>query len=108
MKGLFQSHSVIKIPGKTFEDLTLEEVALMIDADSSISPEGNEYFSGCALDEFLHNVRLKRSDLRGLQEEILKNIYIVLEGSKNKEIDVDYLKQLSSSLKKRGSQKQNR
>jgi len=41
-------HDVIKIPGKTFEDLSFEEVALMIEADSSLSPNGNDYFASCA------------------------------------------------------------
>ncbi|KAF0810945.1 hypothetical protein A167_00432 [Alcanivorax sp. S71-1-4] len=101
MKFLFQSHKVIKIPGKSFEDLTLREVALMIDTDSSLSPNGNEHFSSCALDEFLHNTELERSDLRQLQEEILKNIYIDVDGSKNEKINTSYLKKLSSSLKER-------
>lgn len=101
MKFLFQSHKVIKIPGKSFEDLTLGEVTLMIDADSSLSPNGNEYFSSCALDEFLHNTELERSDLRELQAEILENIYIDVDGSRNKKINTSYLKKLSSSLQKR-------
>ena len=46
---------IIKIENKTFEDLTLAEIALMIDADTSISPHGNDYFSSSALDIFLHN-----------------------------------------------------
>ena len=99
MKLHFESHNVIKIIGKTFEDLTLEEVGLMIDADSSLSSDGNQYFSSCALDEFLHNTELKRGDLRELKEEILRNIYIDIEGSKRKEINTSYLKKLSASLK---------
>jgi hypothetical protein len=35
---------MIKIPGKTFDDLSLGDVGVMIETDSSISPRGNEYF----------------------------------------------------------------
>ncbi len=99
MKFMFHMHDVIKIPGKKFEDLTLEEVALMIEADSSISPNGNVYFASCALDEFLHNTKLKRKDLRKLQEEILKHIYIELPGLDEKKINTDYLMAMVSRLR---------
>ncbi|MEE9357304.1 hypothetical protein [Candidatus Vondammii sp. HM_W22] len=99
MKFLFRLHDVIKIPGKAFEDLSLEEVAWMIEADTSISPDGNEYFAGCALDEFLHNTELKRRDLKELQEVILDNIYIDVEGSREKRINTEYLIALASELK---------
>jgi len=99
MKFMFHMHDVIKIPGKTFEDLSLEEVALMIEADSSISPNGNNYFASCALDEFLHNTKLKRKDLRKLQEEILKHIYIELPGLDRKKINTDYLMAMVSRLR---------
>lgn len=99
MKFLFNMHDVIKIPGKTFEDLSVKELALMIEADSSISPEGNEYFASCALDEFLHNTKLERKDLRKLQEEILRYIYIDIEGSREKKINTEYLILLASKLR---------
>lgn len=99
MKFMFQTHDVIKIPGKTFEDLSLEEVALMIEADSSLSPNGNDYFASCALDEFLHNTKLKRKDLRKLQEEILKHIYVELPGLVEKKTNTDYLMAIVSRLR---------
>lgn len=99
MKFMFQMHEVIKIPGKTFEDLSLEEVALMIEADSSLSPNGNDYFASCALDEFLHNTELKRKDLRKLQEEILKHIYVELPGLVEKKTNTDYLMAIVSRLR---------
>ncbi len=99
MKWLFRIHKVIKIPGKTFDDLSWDEVALMIEADSSLSPEGNAYFSSEALDEFLHNARLKRHDLRDLRDKILRNLYIDIKGTKTKEINTDYLKSLAERLR---------
>ena len=104
MKWPFRIHKVIKIPGKTFDDLSWQEVALMIEADSSISPEGNEYFSSEALDEFLHNARLERHDLQELRDEILRHIYIDVEGTRRKAINVDYLKSLASSLRAKSQQ----
>jgi len=98
MKFVFQSGDIIKIPGKGFEDLSLKEVGLMIGADSSLSPNGNEYFSSSALDVFLHNTVLKRSDLKALQKEILDNIYLDIPGEKNKKINTEYLRQLSIDL----------
>ena len=99
MKFLFRMHDVIKIPGKTFEDLSLKEVALMIEADSLISPDGNKYFASCALDEFLHNTKLERKDLKELQEEILRHIYLNIEDSQEKKVDTDYLMSLVSKLR---------
>ncbi len=106
MRFMFRSHNVIKIPGKSFEELTLEEVALMIEADSSISPNGNEYFSSCALDEFLHNTNLIRNDLLELQRDILNNIYLDVEGSSEKKINTEYLLGLSKRLRNRSQLEQ--
>ncbi len=90
----------IKIPSKSsFEDLTIEEIGLMIEADSSISKNGNESFSSSALDDFLHNTVLKRTELAELQSSILENIYIDVPGSNSKEINVKYLKALAAKLK---------
>ena len=99
MRFLFRMHDVIKMPGKTFEDLSMAEVALMIEADSSISPDGNEYFSSCALDEFLHNIEPKRQDLKDLQTKILNNIYVDIEDSEEKKINTTFLLALASELK---------
>jgi hypothetical protein len=103
MKFLFNVHDVIKIPGKNFEELSINEVALMIEADSSISPDGNEYFASCALDEFLHNTKLKREDLREVQSDILKHIYIEGDSSRTKKVNTEYLKLLASKLKSKSS-----
>lgn len=73
----------------------------MIEADSSISPEGNEHFASCALDEFLYSAKLDKKELQSLREEILKNIYIDIDGFKEKKINVDYLISLAEMLKKR-------
>lgn len=99
MKFLFRKHDVIKIPGKSFEDLSMEEVGWMIEADSSLSPNGNEFFSSCALDEFLHNIEPKRADLKNIQQKILNNIYINIEGSKDKRINTEFLTQFALQLK---------
>ncbi len=99
MKFFSKSGDIIKIPGKiSFDDLSLKEISLMIEADSSISPDGNDFFSSNALDEFLHNTSLSRSDLKAIQQDILANIYISIEGSKNKKINIKYLLDLSKKL----------
>ena len=91
---------IIKIPGKTFSDLSLEEVASMIEADSSLRPEGNEQFASCALDEFLHSGLLKgREDLELVRTRILANIYINIPNQKHKEINTGYLKKAAMQLK---------
>lgn len=91
---------IIKIPGKSFCDLSLEEVASMIDADSSLRPHGNDLFDSCALDEFLHCADLEdREDLISLRAEILENIYIEIPGAKHKETNTDYLRQVAERLR---------
>lgn len=91
---------IIKIPGKeSFTDLSLKEVALMIEADSSLSKEGNTSFASCALDEFLHFSNLDgRPDLQEIQSDILRNIYIDIEGSKTKKINAEFLKKYAQEL----------
>ncbi|MCF6325336.1 MAG: hypothetical protein L3J89_13625 [Gammaproteobacteria bacterium] len=96
-----KSGGIIKIQGKNFEDLSLSEIGLMIDADSSLSPNGNEFFSSCALDVFLHNTVLECPDLKTLQKGILDNIYLNVQGEKSKRINTEYLRQLSIDLRKR-------
>lgn len=92
-------YEVIKIPDKTFNDLSLYEVSLMIDADSTISPSGNEFFASCALDEFLHFTELTSNNLKIIRNDILKNLYIDIKDSKIKKINIEYLKILSIKLK---------
>lgn len=89
---------IIRIPGKTFDELSHVEVAQMIMADSAITPEGNDYFSGCALDEFLHNAELTRPDLKGIRSDILDSIYIDVDDSNGKRIDVEFLKAYAARL----------
>lgn len=99
MKFILKSYKLIKIPGKnSFEELTIPEVGLMIEADSSLSKNGNEYFSSRALDEFLHGIDLKRSDLIEVRERILREIYIDNPPSKIKKINTEFLKKISREL----------
>ncbi len=100
--SFFKAKEIIKIPGKTFDNLSAREVALMIEADSSLSEDGNEFFSSCALDEFLYGAELERKDLCELRDEILQNIYVNVEGQKYKDINTDYLKKLCDKLNKPG------
>ena len=67
---------IIRIPNKSsFKELSLNDVGLMIEADSSLTDDGNDYFSSVALDEFLHFRGLKgRPDLQTIREKILKKI----------------------------------
>lgn len=95
----FSIKDIIKIEGKTFDDLTVFEVAKMIDADSSLTNEGNEYFSSSALDEFLHNYEPERDDLKRVQKKILENIYVSNEGGIEKEINKEFLISFSKQLK---------
>ncbi len=96
----FKAIKVIKIPGKSFTDLSLEEVSLMIEADSSLSKGGNESFSSCALDEFLHCANLEgREDLKEIRNEILSNIYLDISGNKNKKINTEFLAQYAKLLR---------
>ena len=90
---------IIRIPGKTFDDLSMQEVALMIEADSALSPEGNEYFSSSALDEFLYTTEVTREDLKAVRAEILENIYLDVEGSSEKDINVGFLEAYAAQLK---------
>ncbi|MEJ2461057.1 MAG: hypothetical protein P8098_05445 [Candidatus Thiodiazotropha sp.] len=96
---------IIKIPNKeSFEDLSLYEIGLMIEADSALSPEGNELFDSCALDEFLHFRRFDTSpQLQKIQSYILANIYLEIPGSKNKGINTAFLKAYAKELKNENS-----
>lgn len=90
---------IIKIPGKSFNDLSLLDVVRLIEADSSLSPGGNEFFSSSALDEFLYCSELTKEPLIQIREDILKNIYIEVPGRKEKEINTAFLKQYAEELK---------
>ena len=90
---------IIRIPKKSFGDLTWEEVALMIEADSSVSPSGNKYFSSCALDEFLTINYLERKDLQYLQKYISDNIYKDENNSRTKKVNSSFLKALAKDIK---------
>ena len=89
---------IIKIPGKSsFRDLTVAEVAKMIEADSSLQSGGSEYFDSCALDEFLHCGSLSgRPDLQEIRDHIARNIYIDVPGREAKEINVEFLKEYAA------------
>lgn len=100
MRFNIRSYQVIKIPGKEFNDLSLKEVALMIQADSSLSPDGNKYFAACALDEFLHCAELKKPLLKKIRDEILSEIYIDREGAKYMDINTQFLIDYSNNLLK--------
>jgi hypothetical protein len=91
---------IIRIPGKSFRDLSKEEVALMIEADSSLTKGGNEYFSDCALDVFLHGTNLDgMAELQKIQSEILENIYLNIPGERHKKINTEFLMQYAEKLK---------
>ena len=91
---------IIKISDKSFADLTIAEVALMIEADFSLSSNGNEYFAGCALDEFLHCSDLEgRPDLQQIRKDIFSNIYLEIPGSKSKKINTKFLVTYASDLR---------
>ena len=91
---------IIRIPNKIFTDLTTNEVALMIEADSVLTDDGNEFFASCALDEFLHGAILdNRPDLQKIRKEILDNIYLDIPGNKNKQINTEYLIEYARKLR---------
>lgn len=95
---MIRLRTLIKIPGKGFDDLTMLDVAKMVEADSSLSPDGNDSFDSSALDEFLHSAKLTNPGLIAIRDEILENIYIDRPNSKNKEINKQYLLALSRRL----------
>jgi len=96
---------IIKIPGKdSFDQMDLEEIALMIEADSAIRPEGTDLFDSCALDEFLHFSELnERQDLIAIRKRILENIYIDDPGRPNKVINVEFLKHFAAELREQSA-----
>lgn len=90
----------IRLDGdRSYEDLTFAEIALMIEADSSISPEGNESFHPAALDDFLHGFEPKRSETAEIQRRLLDNIYTDRPGTKTKSINTAYLIEAAAKLK---------
>lgn len=91
---------IIKIPNKSFKDLALSEIALMIEADSSLTEDGNDYFASCALDEFLHSAKLdERADLQEIREDILSKIYLDVPNSKSKQINTKFLIDYANTLR---------
>ena len=97
--SIIKGEEIIKVQGKSkFDELSLSEVGLMIDADSSISKDGNEFFASCAFDEFLHGATIDREDLLEIREHILNNIYLDQDGSSEKQINVEFLKTFSRDL----------
>ena len=94
---------IIRIPGKeSFEDLSLYEIGLMIESDSSLSKDGNSNFASCTLDEFLHFGNFDNSPkLKKIQSYILENIFLDIPSYKNKQINSEFLKKYAMELKKR-------
>lgn len=91
---------IIRIPNKSFNDLNAEETALMIEADSSLTADGNESFASCALDEFLYAAELHRADLLALRKLILDNIYVDKAGTTRKEINSEFLRKLADKIRR--------
>ena len=94
---VFKPKPYIKIENKSFDDLSSEELAYMILADSSLTKDGNEYFDSMALDEFLTIEIVKNKDLLELKDFINNNLYIETE-SDIKDIDRAFLRKLASNL----------
>ena len=85
-------HRIIRSSRRSFDDLSWDEIASMIEADSALSPDGNREFSGCALDEFIYSEDVRRSDLRSLQRYLRNGIYRGSAGDSEKHIDKDFLR----------------
>lgn len=92
---------IIKIPGKiSFKELSISEIALMIEADSALGGGGNESFDSCALDEFLYCEDLsERPDLQKIRDHIAENIYLDVPGSKVKKINAMFLSRYALELR---------
>jgi len=87
---------LIKIDGKEhFNDLTLPEVGLMIDA---FLDDGDEYFDPLAFNDFLH-AELSDETLKSIQTELNAKAFIPQKGDKWSEIDKGFLSALSAKLK---------
>jgi len=91
---------IIRIPNKSFDDINGEEAALLIEADSSLAPNGNESFASCALDEFLYNAELHRADLLALRQLILGGIYVKLPGTTRQVVNVDFLRSIAERIRR--------
>ena len=99
----FRLRELIKGPKKSFDELDVDEVAAMIEADSTIAPEGNAQFDAAALDTFLHNATLTRPDLIRIRTELLQGIYLDVQGAHWKRIDVDFLRAYAARLRRSGT-----
>lgn len=94
-----RARELIRIPGKSFDELDLDGVASMIEADSSLAPGGNALFDAAALDEFLHNARLTREHLVRIRTELLQGIYLDVQGARWKSVDVESLRRYAGRLR---------
>lgn len=83
---------IIRSKRRFFDELSWEEVARMIEADSALSEGGNNDFSGCALDEFIYSEDVLRPDLRELQRYLRRRIYLRCPDSSERRIDTDLLR----------------
>ena len=86
---------LIKIPGKSwFDELTIAEVGLMIDA---FLVGGNDLFDGTALTDFIH-ADVNVDWMKSLQAELREKAF--LDKAKGwPEIDRNYLEQKATELK---------
>lgn len=90
---------LIKIPGKLwFDDLTPEEIGLMID---SFLNDGNEYFDALAFNDFLH-AKLNNNTLIEIKQELNENAFLDNPNGWPS-INTKYLMTLSKKLKSRGN-----
>lgn len=90
---------IIRLSRKSFDDLSWEEVARMIEADSALSVDGNEDFSGCALDEFIYSQDVQRSDLKSLQRYLRNGIYSRSSDCSERRIDTDFLRAVAIRIR---------
>lgn len=86
---------IIKIPGKSFDELSWGEVASMIDA--CLDGE-NEAFDAIALNEFIH-WRLRSPPMQTLQREISDNWLLESPHGDTPRLNEPYLRALSAKLR---------
>ncbi|MFP1683197.1 hypothetical protein ACLD0W_11850 [Alloalcanivorax sp. C16-1] len=88
---------IIKIPGKSFDDLSPYEIGLMIDA---FVYDEDKYFDPMALGEFL-NYKINNDKVRIIRDEIKSGIYRFSADAGRTHWDENFLKEISESLKSR-------
>lgn len=91
---------IIRIRKRAFDDLNRGEVVRMLEADSALSPDGNESFSGCALDEFLYSTTVHRADLLSLRDYLLSGIYRAESPETAREVDTEFLRRVIEEVKR--------